>query len=172
MSKADRTRQRYAKSFKDQTRLDAFFHPRGGSTIPQARCVSDRSISSNDTQETVDLDDSGLANGWGSDKSVEIIDTPADNLPSSSHRDISVAPSVPESELTERMPDNNLDEEHSDDEDSELPQSPEEMETWEEELEEDISSNPTEIKDWTTLRAQIKADLKKNEKKTGTVRNQ
>lgn len=41
----------------------------------------------------------------------------------------------------------------------------EEMEAWEEELEQDVSNPPTEIKDWAMLRAQIKADLKKNAKK-------
>ena len=36
------------------------------------------------------------------------------------------------------------------------------METWQEELDDSVSNQPTEIKDWATLRAQIKADLKKN----------
>lgn len=36
------------------------------------------------------------------------------------------------------------------------------METWEEE---NVSSHPAEIKDWATLRTQIKADLKKHPKK-------
>jgi hypothetical protein len=40
-----------------------------------------------------------------------------------------------------------------------------ELETWQDELEQDIGNLPTEIKDWAILRAQIKADLKKNSRK-------
>ena len=55
-----------------------------------------------------------------------------------------------------------------DDEETNLPnpeRQAEEMEAWEEELEQDVSNLPTEIKDWAMLQAQIKADLKKNAKK-------
>jgi hypothetical protein len=38
------------------------------------------------------------------------------------------------------------------------------METWQEELDDSISNRQTEIKYWATLRAQIKADLKKKPK--------
>lgn len=163
MSKSVRTRQRYAKAFAGQTRLDTFFgnsqQPTSSSTVPQARRVSDRSISSKETARSSD--------GGESDKSDEIIDiqvdTPANNHPSPG-RNISVAPSVLASELMEHAPDNPSDKELSDKEPEPL-QNPQDAETWEEELEEDISSNPTKIKDWPTLRAQIKADLKKHSRK-------
>ena len=55
MGKSEHTRSRYAKSFKDQTRLDLFLQsqqPAG--SILQARKVSDRSISSSSDLESED----------------------------------------------------------------------------------------------------------------------
>ena len=60
MSKSEHTRTRYAIFFKDQARLDTFFQPQqpshgpsgsSGSSILQARKVSDRSISSSSDLE-------------------------------------------------------------------------------------------------------------------------
>jgi len=52
----------------------------------------------------------------------------------------------------------------TDDEES-CPPTAEEMETWEEELDHNVSKQSADIKDWDTLRAQIKTDLKKNSRK-------
>ena len=84
-------------------------------------------------------------------------------------RDVSVGLStVPESELTIGDAASESEEEISDDENIESPQNSaqrqDEMETWEEELEQDVSNCPAEIKDWATLRTQVKADLKKGVK--------
>jgi hypothetical protein len=158
MSKSLRTRQRYAKSFKNQTQLDRFFdaHP-STSMIPQVRRVSDRSISSAEESE----------------QSVEFIGE-SHIILDDNNREVSVGLStVPESELTIGTPSgsNNspLDEELSDNDEEIISQNPVEegadMEAWEEELEQDINNLPIEIKDWAALRTQIKADLKKNAKK-------
>ncbi|EDR04366.1 uncharacterized protein LACBIDRAFT_330618 [Laccaria bicolor S238N-H82] len=158
MSKSVRSQQRHAKVFKDQTQLDAFFEARptrSGSSIPQVRRVSDRSISSEESED-----------------SVEVIRETYNISDGEDNREVSVGLStVPESELTMGNSDNSASEEEElgdDDEEINLPspeRQAEEMEAWEEELEQDVSNPPTEIKDWATLRAQIKADLKKNAKK-------
>jgi len=84
-------------------------------------------------------------------------------------RDISVGLStIPESELM--IGNATSEEEISDDEDIQGPspqnsaQQQDKMETWEEELEQDVSNCPAEIKDWATLWTQVKADLKKGAK--------
>ena len=64
MSKSQRTRYRYARSFEDQVRLDTFIQsqqPAGSglesdSLILQARKVSDRSVSSSSDLEELDYE--------------------------------------------------------------------------------------------------------------------
>jgi hypothetical protein len=177
MSKSERTRYRYADSFKDQARLDVFFQPRrpavsgSESSIPQARKVSDRSISSSsDSEELGDY--------------IEIIDASPSTVALADHRegtpsvnrDVSVGLStIPESELTTGTPTAPDDNSDSDSEDEKISddgdataQSPEEraleMEAFEEELDANVYP-AVEIRDWATLQVQIKANLKKNSRK-------
>src|SRR6266540_5108251 len=53
MSKSLRTQQRYASAFKDQTRLDTFIGTH--SSIPQIQRVSDCSMSSMESGESVEI---------------------------------------------------------------------------------------------------------------------
>ncbi len=142
MNKSMRTQQRYAAIFKNQTQLDSYLTAsEGGSSIPKVRRVSDRSISSVETEE-----------------SLEFI--------SDHNREISAGPSIPESELTVTM-DSDREKEISDEDEESIamPLRADAMETWAEELEEDVNPSQTvEIKDWETLRKQIKDNLKKKVK--------
>jgi hypothetical protein len=124
------------------------------SLIPQVRRVSDRSTSSMESGESIE--------------EVHIISDGDDD------RGVSIGPSISESEVSmhasvnseQAEPEDNPSSDHSDsDEVISLEQRAEDLESWQEELEQDVSRHSTEVKDWTTLRAQIKADLKKNAKK-------
>jgi len=160
MSKSLRTQQHYASAVENQTQLDAFQFGAytSKSLIPQVRRVSDHSTSSTESGESVE---------------VHII--------SDDDHGVSVGPSIPESDVSVHPIEfsyisKSEDSDHptiiAADEDSDSSevitrdQRAEDLETWQEELEQDVSSHPTEIKDWATLRAQIRADLKKNAKKT------
>ena len=157
MSKSLHTRQRYTKYFEDQTVLDGFFSPGRLSVpiIPQICRVSDHSLSSK-SQDT--------------ESSVEIIEQEKLDIDTFTLHDPSFGYSVPEFEFTIEDPSNyslasDLVENSQDDEEEKyLLQGAEEMETWEEELEMDVHSDP-EIKDWASLQQQIQDDLKKNYKK-------
>ncbi|KJA19534.1 hypothetical protein HYPSUDRAFT_204573 [Hypholoma sublateritium FD-334 SS-4] len=169
MSKSDRTQRRYAKDYKNQTRIDQFMERRpsgaaSSSQIPQVRRVSDRSLSSsestNSVKEIYTLSDSDLSDG-------DTAAAPASTRASESRdhsREVSDGTPGPSNQagLTDEV-DGDLELEHGQPHDvPDLETTAADRETWEEELEQDIASQPVEIKDWETLRAQIKSDLKKN----------
>jgi len=158
MSKSLCTWQCYAKSFKNQTQLDQFFHTHPStSMISQVQQVSDCSISSAKELE----------------QSVEFIGESHIFL-DDNNWEVSVGLStVPESELTIGTPSGShnppSDDELSDNNKEIISQNwveqEEEVEAWEKELEQDINNHPIEIKDWAALHTQIKANLTKNVKK-------
>jgi hypothetical protein len=97
-------------------------------------------------------------------------------LDNATGRGASTAPSIPETEVvTVGGPvdgvENDVEEsqpsgdEFSDvEEEISTEQRADQMITWQEELDDSISNQPTEIKDWAILHAQIKADLKRKHK--------
>lgn len=54
MSKSDRTKRRYAKDFKNQTRVDGYMarRPSGSSQIPEVRRVADHSLTSQEPKSS------------------------------------------------------------------------------------------------------------------------
>ncbi|PPQ87833.1 hypothetical protein CVT25_009457, partial [Psilocybe cyanescens] len=137
MSKSLCTQRRYAQGFQNQATLDGFVEV--GQSIPQARWVSDRSISE------------------GLEASVEFV-CMTYNINEDSELDsqgVSPGPSVTEADLNSNAPkdSNKSDSENNNEEEEEESSPPDhaDMETWEEELEEDIANRPQEIKDWSTL---------------------
>ncbi|PPQ86471.1 hypothetical protein CVT25_008462 [Psilocybe cyanescens] len=146
MSKSLHTQRCYAQGFQNQATLNGFVEV--GQSIPQAWRVSDCSISE------------------GSEASVKFVHMTY-NINEDSKLDsqgVSPGPSVTKADLNSNAPEdsNKSDSEDNNEEEEEESSPPDhaDMETWEEELEEDIANCPQEIKDWSTLRAQIKADLK------------
>jgi len=132
MSKSLCTQQCYASSFRNQTQLDAFqfgAHPSTcTSLIPQHRRVSDRSTSSVESGEEVHI----------------ISDDDSDN------RGVSIGPSIPESEISMHASDFPINPEQAEPEDNPSGESDsdeaisqqraEDLETWQEELEQDVSN--------------------------------
>ena len=100
-----------------------------------------------------------------SDCSISSVETEESLKFISDHnREISAGPSIPESELTVTM-DSDREKEISDGDKESIALRADAMETWAEELEEDVNPSQTvEIKDWETLRKQIKDSLKKKAK--------
>ena len=92
------------------------------------------------------------------DESIEIVDETDVISNKEDDLDVSAGPSILESELTagiqEGASNDSGSEDEMNDKEEEFGRPPraEEMETWAEELDEDVSQKPIEIKDWRTFR--------------------
>lgn len=164
MSKSERTQRRYAKQWKGQTGLAQF----GFNTMPLLSTIPK-------TRRVSEIEGLSDPEGIESDRDAEVMvlnapicpphndEAPVDNMPVLGMNITPPSPTTPEPSTSGQKghEEEALEESH---EPNPVPESEEQLETWEKELDAGISGLPSQVKGWDVLCNQIKTELKKKSK--------